>query len=236
MESLFTDVILFISNNYLEKNKYKLSFLSCVPLWHTLKSKVHFRGGVTYNERLESFFYYKNLNIRYVMSHNKFKSIPKHTKLLCLPTKFNQPLEKGDIPNSVTTLKFGNHFDQPLKKGDIPNSVTTLNFWGYFNQPLKKGDIPDSITTLKFGWNFNQPLKKGDIPNSVTTLVFGFRFNQTLKPGDIPNSVTTLTFGNHFKQPLSSDNIPNSVKEIFLTKAHYILPIPNSLLNRVTYK
>jgi hypothetical protein len=218
MEFLFTDVILFLSNNYLEKDKDKLSFLSCVTSWHTLKSKVHFQEETNYNKLYEGLFYYKNLNIRYNMSDDNFNSIPKHTKLLCLNNDFNQPLKKGDIPNSVTTLHFGYFFNQPLKKGDIPNSVTTLKFGHSFNQPLKKGDIPNSVTTLHFGYCFDQPLKKGDIPNSVTTLVFGDHFNQPLNPGDIPNSVTTVTFGYYFNQPLSIGSIPHSVKEIFLNK------------------
>jgi hypothetical protein len=256
MQSLLTDVILFLSNNYLEKDKDKLSFLSCVTSWHTLKSKIHFQREVNYNQQLESLFYYKNLNIRFVMYDNNFKSIPKYTKLLYLNNSFfqslkkgyipnsvttlelschfNQPLKKGDIPDSVTTLILGFHFNHPLKKGDIPNSVTTLKFGYHFNQPLKKGDIPNSLTNLVFGWEFDQPLKKGDIPNSVTDLGFGGRFNQPLKKGDIPNSVVTLRFGNDFNQPLSSAVIPNSVKEIFLNKWFYTLPIPDSVLNRVT--
>jgi hypothetical protein len=236
MESLFTDVILFISNNYLEKDTDKLSFLSCVTFWHTLKSKVHFQGKVNYNKQLESLFYYKNLNIRYYISDDNFDSIPKHTKILHLNVFFNQPLKKGDVPNSVATLRFGFAFNQPLKKGDIPNSITTLQFGYNFNYLLKKGDIPNSVTTLCFGDHFDQPLKKGDIPNFVTTLCFGEHFNQPLKKGDIPNSVTTLRFGYDFDQPLCSEVIPNSVKEIFLNKRCYKLPVPNSFLNRVTYK
>jgi hypothetical protein len=245
MESLFTDVILFISNNYLEKDKDKLSFLSCVTFWHTLKSKVHFQEETSYNQRLESLFYYKNLNIRYHMFDYNFKSIPEHTKVLNFGLYFNHPLKKGDIPNSVTTLICGLYFNQPLKKGDIPNFITTLRFGNCFNQPLEKGDIPDSVTTLEFGFCFDQPLKKGNIPDSVTTLTLGNYFNQPLKPGDIPNSVITLTFGDYFNQtlkpgdipnrPLSSDIVPNSVKEIVLTN-YYTLRIPDPFLNRVTYK
>jgi hypothetical protein len=38
-------------------------------------------------------------------------------------------LKPGDIPNSVTTLRFGYSFNQPLKPGDIPNAVTTLELY-----------------------------------------------------------------------------------------------------------
>jgi hypothetical protein len=136
MQSLLTDVILFLSNNYLEKDKDKLSFLSCVTSWHTLKLKVHFQGKVNYNKRLENLFYYKTLNIRYYISDDNFKSIPKYTKVLRLSDQFNQPLKKGNIPNSVTNMHFDWTFNQPLKKGDIPNSVTILIFGDFFDQPL----------------------------------------------------------------------------------------------------
>jgi hypothetical protein len=41
------------------------------------------------------------------MSDDNFKSIPTHTKVLYLKPFFNQPLKKGNIPNSVTTLNLG---------------------------------------------------------------------------------------------------------------------------------
>jgi hypothetical protein len=49
-------------------------------------------------------------------------------------------------------------------------------------------------------------------------------------------SVVTLELGCNFNHPLSSDIIPNSVKEIFLFKMCYTLRIPDSFLNRITYK
>jgi hypothetical protein len=60
------------------------------------------------------------------MSDDNFKSIPKYTKLLYLNDTFNQPLKKGDIPNSVTNMHFDWKFNQPLNPKDIPNSVTIL--------------------------------------------------------------------------------------------------------------
>jgi hypothetical protein len=192
MELLLTDVILFLSNNYLEKNKDKLSFLSCVTSWHTLKSKVHFQREILYNQRLESLFYYKNLNIRYVMPHNNnFKSIPKYTKTLYLNRYFNRPLKKGDIPNSVTTLVFNYRFNHPLEKEDIPNFVTTLKFRYRFNQPLKKGDIPNSVTTLQFGSRFNQPLSSDNIPNTVKEIVLNKAYTLPI-PDSFLNRVTYI--------------------------------------------
>jgi hypothetical protein len=192
MESLFTDLILFLSNNYLEKDKDKLSFLSCVTSWHTLKSKIHFKKEINYNQRLESLFYYGNLNIKYTLCGNNLESIPKYTKILFL-NKFNQPLKKGDIPNSVTKLIFSSRFNQPLKKGDIPDSVTILNFDFHFNQPLKKGDIPNSVTTLQFGSQFNQPLSSDVIPNSVKEIFLNRDYNLPI-PNSLLNRVTWCKF------------------------------------------
>ena len=35
----------------------------------------------------------------------------------------NMPIKKGDIPNNVTHLIFGNEFNQPLNSKNIPSSV-----------------------------------------------------------------------------------------------------------------
>ena len=101
-------------------------------------------------------------------------------------------------------------FNQPLNKDDIPKSVTHLTFGFMFNQPLNKDVIPNSVTHLTFGIMFNQKIV---IPNSVTHLIFGYRFNQMFKKDDIPKSVIHLTLGFEFNQTLNDDNI-NSVIDI----------------------
>jgi len=50
-------------------------------------------------------------------------------------------------PN-VTHLTFGDKFNQPLKKGDIPQSITHLTFGDGFDQPLNKIVIPPNVTYL----------------------------------------------------------------------------------------
>ena len=88
----------------------------------------------------------------------------------------NQPLNVGEIVDTITHLTFDQDFNQPLQPRYIPDSVTHLTFRS-FNQPLRPGHIPDSVTYLAFIRNFDQPLQSGHIPDSVTHLAF-CSFNQ----------------------------------------------------------
>ena len=47
---------------------------------------------------------------------------------------FNQILKHGDIPNSVTHLKFEGRINHNLEQGVIPNSVTKITFNHLFNK------------------------------------------------------------------------------------------------------
>ena len=133
--------------------------------------------------------------------------IPNFITRLSL-TGFNQPLNRGDIPDSVTHLELGHRFNQPLKIGAIPKSVTHLDLGTSFNQPLEPGIIPSSITHLIFGWNFLERIRFGDIPNSVTHLEIFTMFEPLVEKGVIPNSVTHLYFYNN---PLDLAVIPDSI-------------------------
>ena len=62
-------------------------------------------------------------------------------------------------------LTFGCNFNQPINEGMLPNSLTHLTFGWDFNQSINKGMLPNSLTHLTFGYNFNQPIKKDVLPS-----------------------------------------------------------------------
>ncbi|KAN0039200.1 hypothetical protein ACTA71_001394 [Dictyostelium dimigraforme] len=124
---------------------------------------------------------------------------------------FNQPIEKKVLPNSLTTLSFGDEFNQPIEKEVLPNSLTTLSFGFYFNQPIKKGTLPNSLKTLSFGNSFNQSIEKCVLPNNLTTLSFGDYFEQSIKKGALPNNLKSLSFGWYFNQPIEKGDLPNNL-------------------------
>lgn len=137
------------------------------------------------------------------------------------------------ISDHFTDIIFGCFFNQPLNPGEIPNSVVQVVFGDMFDQKINPGDIPNSVTHLKFGSNFNRPLVKGSIPDSVTHLAFGKYFDQDIKPGDIPDSVIFLVLRNKWTQQSCIYFEDNSLQEnILATKINsgILEYIPNELL------
>lgn len=73
---------------------------------------------------------------------------------------------------SVNEIRYnlGESFNQPLQPGDIPSSVTHLTFGSMFNQPVQADRIPSSVKHLTFGWYFDQPPTKWFIPLLIRVL------------------------------------------------------------------
>ncbi len=130
--------------------------------------------------------------------------------------EFNQKIEKGVLPASLTTLEFGYKFDQKIEKGVLPTSLTTLIFGWLFNQIIEKGVLPTSLTTLTFGWLFNQIIEKGVLPVSLTTLTLGEKFNQKIEKGVLPISLTTLEFGRFYNKKIEKGVLPRSLTTLKL--------------------
>ncbi|EGG22532.1 FNIP repeat-containing protein [Cavenderia fasciculata] len=148
--------------------------------------------------------------------------------------RYNQPIAKGVLPNSLTSIRFGDRYNQRITKGVLPNSLTSLQFRNHDNQP--KGVLPDSLTSLKFGdkYNrsiakgvlpnsltsiqfrkyYNQPIAKGVLPNSLTSIQFGVHYNKLITKGVLPDSLTSIQFGDQFDQPIAKGVLPNSLKSI----------------------
>ncbi|KAM9987977.1 hypothetical protein ACTFIZ_003335 [Dictyostelium cf. discoideum] len=96
--------------------------------------------------------------------------IPRNVESLSIKSLFNQPINIGDLPDSLTFLKIGDiptvfsgddivfiksKFEQTLLKNSIPNNIKTLilpdDYCIYLlNDPKYIDIIPNSIKTLKF--------------------------------------------------------------------------------------
>jgi hypothetical protein len=119
---------------------------------------------------------------------------------------FNQPINKGDLPNSLTYIQFGYGFNQPID--GLPVNLLTLYFGNKFNQPIE--GLPVNLRTLYFGDDFNQPID--GLPANLVTLYFGDNFNQPID--GLPNSIIELTLGYYFNKP--ANNLPFGLKRLFM--------------------
>lgn len=102
-------------------------------------------------------------------------------------------------------------FDQKLEIGNVPDSVTHLKLGGLFNKELEIGHIPYGVTHLKFNDRFDQKLQEGHIPNSVTHLSFGRYFSQILEADHIPTNLESITCRSH-NTPIDLRNVPLCVR------------------------
>ena len=118
---------------------------------------------------------------------------------------FNQPLQVGVLPISLTTLTLCT-FDQPLHSGILPNFITILTL-NAFDQPLQVEVLPTFLTILHMD-SFNQSLQVDVLPTTITKLYIR-NFDQPLQVGMLPSTITTLYINNIDNHPL--DVIPEGV-------------------------
>ncbi|EGG19813.1 hypothetical protein DFA_06915 [Cavenderia fasciculata] len=84
------------------------------------------------------------------------RQILSNKKTLILDGEFNSPL-KGLLPPTLLKLKLLGNFNQPIERGDIPDSVETLIFGSSFNSQI--GSLPRTLKHLVLGKSFNQQLQ-----------------------------------------------------------------------------
>lgn len=138
--------------------------------------------------------------------------IPNSVKHIIFGPKYKAGI-RNIIPYGVQSVTFGTFFDNVINKGEIPQSVTHLTFGLCFNKSIVNS-IPNSVTHLTFGCLFNKSIDN-NIPDSVQHLVFGDFFNQDVTDS-IPSSVKYLTLGHYFNHDISK--IPNTVQYLTLDK------------------
>lgn len=139
----------------------------------------------------------------------KLKMFPNITHLYI---NFDDIIEPGQIPKTVTHIRFCNIFNSRINRNVLPNGITQIIFGNDFNQPIDIGTIPRSVKKIKFGSSFNQELSIGSIPNSVTHLIFGDNYNLPIKCGVLPDKLILLYFGNYFYEHIYPRALPPSIK------------------------
>ncbi|KAF2071414.1 hypothetical protein CYY_007258 [Polysphondylium violaceum] len=112
--------------------------------------------------------------------------LPVYLKYLDVGNHYIKPVKQGDIPNGVLTLKIAGN----IQKGSIPNSVTSLHI--YPQTKIEVGAIPSNVKTLFYGSNV---LPEHLIPASVQEVHFqNHQIISRITEQSIPKSVKHITF------------------------------------------
>ncbi|GAM20360.1 hypothetical protein SAMD00019534_035350, partial [Acytostelium subglobosum LB1] len=163
---------------------------------------------------------------------------------------FNQVIQPGSLPDSITIMDLDNTFDQPLDIGALPNSLRHLLIRGSYLYDLKPGVLPQSLTTLECRGAINVEIMEGSLPQSLETLVLcGFNrditpgllpksltylmlssFDHELHPGSLSSSLTSLTLGDSFNRVIQRGVLlPESLTELSFESTFNQTILPDSL-------
>eukprot|EP01133_Synstelium_polycarpum_P017448 gene17448-20814_t len=143
-------------------------------------------------------------------------------------SRFNQPLERGMLPDTIENLIFGTLYNQQFSPGCLPSSLTKLILGSHYNKPFSIGVLP--------GDRFDQPLVASGFPSSLKYLDLGSTFNQVLKIGDLPKGLLRLIFGRCFNKPiLEVGVIPNTLTHLDLGIGFNCQLLPNILPSSLTH-
>ncbi|KAM9995662.1 hypothetical protein ACTFIY_001851 [Dictyostelium cf. discoideum] len=148
--------------------------------------------------------------------------IPRNVVSLTTGYFFNQPINIGDLPDSLTYLQIGevspftgSKFKQTLLKNSIPNNIQTLILPNEYciyllNDPKYIDVLPNSIKTLKF------VIKSSD---STNNLLIQKIIENLLIENEIDNCLTIdqllLLLNKSKNKPL---NIPSSIQYLQIDK------------------
>jgi hypothetical protein len=173
-------------NNGINIDLYKYLFISFEYI-NRIKKNIDKK-----EKKVNTKIYFDFNNYFIVKSGMKKKDIPIGTKYLSFEINFNEKIETGIIPDSVTHIVFPYNFNQTLEKEMFPDSVTHIKFDNYFNKPILKDVLPKNLKEIIFGNNFNCELEEGSLPNSITHLTFKSNFQHNLTKNILPLNLSHL--------------------------------------------
>ena len=195
------DIILYLCR-YMN-NRLKIRYLSVSKAMHQLKSKVAFKQRVNLCV-IEELFYFDQFE--YVVAHERFRILPKNTKILQFTKHFNESIYNLVYPSNLRHILFGSHFCQAID-GCIPDTVKYLLFGKRFNRPIDNL-LPQSVTHLVLGEHFYEPFEK--LPSLEYLTCIGYVFSWSFRR-IYPEYLQYLEI-NSFTSPLTAGGIPECVK------------------------
>ncbi len=181
-------------------------------------TKIKFYGSMRYN----NMFIEKN-------------SIDKRITHVIMYRSFDQPLD-GLFKEGIRYINLHDAlFNNPLNKGDFPSTLTHLILNSLFNNFIEPDVIKDGLIYIKFGYQFNKPLKPNAIPKTTKYVIFGNSFNQELFIDVIPKGAIYVDLGNDFDKLLKEGNLQVGLKTLIFS-THYNHPLENGVIPKGTQK
>uniref|UniRef100_A0A6C0C8Z9 F-box domain-containing protein n=1 Tax=viral metagenome TaxID=1070528 RepID=A0A6C0C8Z9_9ZZZZ len=201
MNTSCDDIILSISIHLTDYDKINLTTTS-KRIYNT-RNNMLFYQRININ-RISSLPYFNNFTN--VIIFDGTDPIPLRATHLSFDDRFDKSI-KGIIPHSVTHLALGNLFDQRINDGDIPNSVTCLEFGAIFmegGQDLKVV-IPPSVKILKLNGFIYKHID--EIPSSVNCLVFHQYFYRPID--HVPNNIKRIIVSDNYEGLIDNKILSN---------------------------
>jgi len=148
------------------------------------------------------------------------KDLPKNlTKLVWAPSTF--PIKIGDLPNSLTELKFANCqatkdgcVDQSLEPGILPSNLLRFDIGGIKGIGFTYNSFPSSLTELRLSLPFKHELLPGHVPPNLTALSLGGNLTHVLNHSILPITLTDLDLG--FYNNIIPNLLPPNLKKLHL--------------------
>lgn len=241
MQYLPRDILFYLSDTCLTKNKQVVYLLSVCKMFHSWKHQYKFNKG--YAEFKYDFlgvvpYYLKNITFEYsIMTKKGLVYSPSCVTKIRFSPRYDEAFEFNEIPRHVTDIEIPKHVKKLTKasrglyinEGDIPDWITDLTIYPDYIGVLRPGVIPSSVKNLIVGMFGQSKLSGNCIPNSVEKLIVGEKtrfYGVTL-----PNSIK------HLECPaISYFTIPDSVTTLKLTfpkKDNFpmVLKLPESIIN-----
>ncbi|EFA84961.1 hypothetical protein PPL_01954 [Heterostelium album PN500] len=164
------------------------------------------------------------LHLRYAIGEQEPVCNPTGTTHL----HYDRPtLDIKQIVKSVISIDFGKKFNEPITKNQLSQTITHLAFGFSYQHKFEVGVLPLSLKSLIFGFNYNQMIEKDVLPRGLKHLNLGQSYSLPIGEGVLPEGLESVDFGKIFDHPIVSI-LPSTVKNISLPD-NYIHPLPKTL-------
>ncbi|KYR02030.1 hypothetical protein DLAC_00826 [Tieghemostelium lacteum] len=196
----------------------------------------------------------------------ELKSLPRHypkslERLLIASSRFNEPILKNQLPDTLLHLWLPYSFEQPLQW--LPSHLESLSLLSDSVNPIISGNLSlvPSLKKLCCNGKILDLLTVGSIPSTVEYLVFygdrktkgknpiaanvipeGVMYlhlpkgNVNLQPGSIPSTVRFLKFNSFNRSLLSSDGVSLLPRDLEILKmgSKYDTPLVKGVFSPCT--
>jgi FNIP Repeat len=165
---------------------------------------------------------------------NGFYAQLKYSKTIFLLDSVDAPLSQV-IPAHCSELRLGHLYDEPIQPGDIPDSVRTLILGHSFRSKVAKDIFPSHLEKLEFGYSYTHRLFPGLVPCTVKELTLGYMYNHSIDLDVLPAGLTHLTLGHCFQSKLAKGILPAGLTHLTLGSFYHHSIEPGLLPEGLTH-